>query len=82
MILVNGVLENTAIIEQDLNTGRVVQFADGDGDTYGGLIDEVAIFNVALSEDDIINIIDNGLEGMLSVFDKEKLATTWANIKR
>ena len=81
-ILVNGVLENTAKIEQDVKTGRVVQFADGDGDTYGGLIDEVAIFNVALSEDDIINIMDNGLAGMLSVFDKGKLATTWANIKK
>jgi hypothetical protein len=82
MIFVNGVLENTAKIEQDLNTGRVVQFADGDGDTYGGLIDEVAIFNVVLSEDDIINIMNNGLAGMLSVFDKGKLATTWANIKK
>lgn len=82
MIFVNGVLENTAKIEQGLNTGRVVQFADGDGDTYGGLIDEVAIFNVALSEDDITNIMGNGLGGMLSVFDKGKLATTWANIKK
>ncbi len=81
-IFVNGVLENTVNINQDVKTGRVLQFADGDGDTYGGLIDEVVIFNVALSEDDIINIMDNGLEGALSVPDKGKLATTWANIKK
>ena len=81
-IFVNGVLESTAKIEQDLNTGRVLQIADGDGDTYGGLIDEVAIFNVALSEEDILNIMNNGLMGMLAVSNKGKLATTWANIKK
>jgi hypothetical protein len=79
---VNGVLENAAKIEQDLNTGRVLQIADGDGDTYGGLIDELAIFSVALSEDDIINIMDNGLMGMLAVSNKGKLATTWGQLKQ
>ena len=80
-IYVNGVLENTNALTQELNTGRVVQFAEGDGDSYGGLLDEIAIFNVVLSEDDIVNIM-GGLGGVLSVSDTGKLATTWANIKK
>jgi hypothetical protein len=81
-IFVNGELEATAKIEQDVKTGRVLQFADGDGDCYGGIIDEVAIFNVVLGEDDIMNIMDNGLDRMLFVPDEGKLATTWADIKK
>jgi len=81
-IFVNGVLENTAKVEQDVKTNRVLQFADGDGDCYGGIIDEVVIFNVVLSEDDITNIMDNGLDRMLFVPDEGKLATTWGNIKK
>ena len=80
-ILVDGVLEAEAKIEQDFNTGRVVQIADGDGDCYGGIIDEVAIFNVVLSEDDIQNIMNKGLEGMTAVSSAGKLTTTWGVIK-
>ena len=81
-ILVDGVLENTAKIEQDVNTGRVVQFADGDGDCYGGLIDEVAIFNVVLTEDDIKTIMTRGLEGISAVSPRSKLSTTWGDLKK
>jgi hypothetical protein len=84
-ILVNGVLENTAKIEQDVKTGRVVQFADGDGDCYGGLIDEVAIFTVVLTENDIKSIMANGLEkatGMTAISSAGKLTTTWGDIKQ
>jgi hypothetical protein len=81
-ILVNGELEATALVEQDLNTGRVLQIADGDGDCYGGIIDEVALFNVVLTEDDIKTIMNKGLEGMTAVSPSGKLATTWADIKQ
>jgi hypothetical protein len=81
-IFVNGELEATAKIEQDLNTGRVLQIADGDGDCYGGIIDEVALFNVVLTEDDIKNIMDIGLAAsMVAVEPSGKLTTTWAAIK-
>jgi len=49
-----------------------------------GVLDEVAIFNVALSEEDIKNIATSGLEkalGMTPVSLSDKLATTWASIK-
>jgi len=80
-IFVNGELEATAKIEQDVNTDRVVQFADGDGDCYGGIIDEVAIFNVALSEDLISDIMTKGL-APTAVSPSGKLATTWSEIKK
>ena len=49
-----------------------------------GLIDEVAVFNVALSEDDINNILDEGLEratGITAVSSAGKLAATWGWIR-
>jgi len=54
-------------------------------DDYEGLIDEVAVFNVALSEEDIKDIMKFGLEkaitGKTAVSAAGKLATTWAATK-
>lgn len=47
-----------------------------------GIIDDVGIFNVALSKDEIDTIMDNGLEEAAAVDAVGKLTTTWANIKR
>ncbi len=47
-----------------------------------GIIDDVALFNVALSEDDMNTIMDNGVEEAAAVEPTNKLATTWAKIKR
>lgn len=46
-----------------------------------GAIDEVAIFKVALSEDDIKSIMNEGLVQALAVGPSGKLATTWASVK-
>lgn len=51
---------------------------------YNGLIDEVAIFNVGLEEEDIQTIMDKGLEdslGLTAVDLSGKLTTSWAAIK-
>ena len=51
---------------------------------YNGLIDEVAIFNVALEEEDIQDITEKGLEaalGLAAVEPGGKLAASWAAIK-
>lgn len=62
----------------------------GSGGTKGdvgpviGVIDEVAVFNVALTEDDINDIMNSGLEmalGITAVSSAGKLALTWAKIK-
>jgi len=49
-----------------------------------GSIDEVAIFNVALSQNDIQNLMNNGLvgSGAVSVEATGKLTTTWAQLKK
>ena len=49
---------------------------------FRGIIDEVAIFNVVLSEDDINTIMDDGLDKAAAVSPSDKLTTTWANIKQ
>ena len=52
---------------------------------FHGLIDEVAVFNVALTEDDIKSIMKNGIAkatGIAAVSPAAKLATTWASIKK
>lgn len=48
---------------------------------FTGVLDEVGVFNKPLSEDDLISIMENGLEDSLSVSPDEKIATTWGRIK-
>jgi hypothetical protein len=47
-----------------------------------GIIDEVALFNVALQPEDIQIIMNKGLSSMLAVSLQEKLANTWGEIKK
>ncbi|MDQ1327688.1 MAG: LamG protein [Candidatus Poribacteria bacterium] len=60
----------------------------GGGSRFRGLLDEIAIFSVALSEADIKTIADNGLSSALalggtsSVTPASKLATTWGDVKQ
>ena len=49
---------------------------------FRGIIDDVAIFNVVLSEDEITQIMEDGLEEAFDVSAPGKLTTTWAYIKR
>jgi len=53
-------------------------------DILNGIIDEVALFNVSLTEQDIQTLMNNGLKeslGLAAVVSSGKLATTWAGIK-
>jgi len=47
-----------------------------------GLFDEVAIFNVDLTEKQIKAIMDNGLQAALGVDPQGKLATSWGMLKK
>ena len=51
------------------------------GQFLSGIIDDVAIFNVALSEGEIKSLMTVGLEQAAGVEPSNKLTTTWANIK-
>ena len=46
-----------------------------------GIIDEVAIFRTLLSDEEIKDIMDNGLSALAAVEPSDKLATTCAGIK-
>ena len=48
---------------------------------FHGIIDEVAIFNVALTEDDIKSIMTKGLKSVSAVSPAGKLASVWSTIK-
>ncbi len=52
------------------------------GSSYTGIIDEVGVFNAALSDEDLTEIMENGLEKTaFAVHPSEKLTTTWGKIK-
>ena len=50
-------------------------------ETLNGMLYEVALFEVALSEEDINTLMDQGLSTLTAVEPTGKLATTWAGIK-
>lgn len=51
-------------------------------DWFTGLIDEVAIFDVALTESDIAKIMIDGLKASAAVSSADKLAITWGNLRQ
>jgi hypothetical protein len=68
-------------------TTGVLQFATHslNKGRFPGAIDEVAIFNAVLDEEDIQDIMENGLEnifGPRAVSYAGKLATTWGSIRQ
>lgn len=48
---------------------------------WNGVMDDVAIFNKALSEQEINEIMKNGLGRILALEPREKLAVTWGMVK-
>jgi hypothetical protein len=87
LLYVDGVLETTTGgndigVDTDTGTQQVVIGARlANHVNAEGLIDEVAIFSVELSNDDIVAIMEQGLTGALGVDPRGKIATTWANLR-
>jgi hypothetical protein len=54
---------------------------DGYQQHFNGILDEVAIFDVALTVNEIEAIMTQGLEKTFAVSPSSKLANTWASIK-
>jgi len=55
--------------------------AGGDPLHTQGIIDDVVIFNVALEQEDIQTLMNQGLSFVLAVSSEDKIATTWSSIK-
>ncbi len=89
MLYVNG--ERVAEVkvgqpdETNKNENGSIWLARWKGDVgwdFIGVLDEVAIFNTALTEDDLNTVMAEGLQEALSVAPTGKLTTVWGNIKR
>lgn len=87
-IYIDGVAESTMTLNTDAidaDDGPLYIGRDTccDGRFGNAIIDEVAIFNVALGADDIQVLMDKGLSASLltPVEPADKLPTTWANVK-
>lgn len=69
--------EKPLLIGIYLATGQHAQW----GAFFSGLIDDVAIFNTVLADDEIESIMKFGLEKAASIEASNKLTLTWATIK-
>ena len=83
-----GYIDGKKVVEGDSqkpgeNDEDVSVGAGGGGVRYWliGAVDEPAIFDRALSEAEINELMDNGMQAVLAVNTSNKLATTWGNIK-
>ena len=84
-VYVDGELEASNAAAGPFKTGaKYIGSRDDKQEAYTGLIDEIAFFNVALSEDDVKAIADSGLSvvlGFAAVSPQAKLTTAWAELK-
>ncbi len=85
-IFVNGVKEDQYSVADavPLSDADLVfaSYTHAGGNGYVGLLDEIAIFNVALEEEEIKRVMQDGISALTSpVESKGKLSTTWGGIK-
>ena len=73
----NPLTDKPFLIGIYLATGQHGQW----GQFLGAIVDDVAVFNVALSDDDIETLMNDGLQKAASVDASGKLTTTWAALK-
>jgi hypothetical protein len=82
---IDGKLEQSTGADANLNIGTEAEARLGrssqqsaSADWYAGLIDEVRVYNKALSNDEVKQNFD---KGATAVFPAEKLSVTWGRIK-
>ena len=81
-IYVDGVLDGEdkiggALVPND----EVLWLGRGAGPFLDGRMDEVRISNIARTQQEIQSLMEKGIEGVLAVSPKDKLAMTWGNLK-
>ena len=84
-VYVDGKLEASIAAAGAFKTGpKFIGSRDDKQEAYTGIIDEIAFFNIALTDNDVEEIADGGLSaalGFAAVSPQAKLTTTWAKIK-
>ncbi len=66
---------------RDTSEVNIGGWTNNTSETLNGMLYDVAVFSVALSEADINELMDDGIETLLPVEPTDKLATTWGSIK-
>ena len=84
-VYVDGELEASNAAAGPFITGpKFIGSRNDKQEAFTGLIDEIAFFNVSLSEADVKTIAESGLSvalGFAAVSPQSKLTTTWAKLK-
>ena len=81
-IYIDGVLDGEGKIDGDIVPNNdVLWLGRGAGPFLEGRMDEVRISNIARSEEEIQELMNKGIEGVLAVRPQDKLATTWGKLK-
>lgn len=78
----NGAISPVTFV--NIGIGDLYEVPAGFNYKFSGIVDEVAIFNKAIDEDDIQNIMNDGLGktlGVAAVDSSGKLAATWGEIR-
>lgn len=78
---IDGVEKAKTQVQGKIKDGGILYIGQypQDGYQFIGLLDEVAIFNVARTEDELVESMKKGVA--LAVEASGKLTTTWGNIK-
>ena len=81
-IYIDGVLDGEGKIGGNITPNDdVLWLGRGAGPFLQGRMDEVRISNIARSEQEIQELMNKGIEGVLAVKPQDKLATTWGKLK-
>ena len=56
-------------------------FREGSGHYWKGMLDDMALFNRALSGDEVEEIMNEGLETVMAVTPQNRLTVMWGRIK-
>lgn len=81
-IYIDGVLDGEGKLGGDIVPNNdVLWLGRGAGPFLEGRMDEVRISNTARSQQEIQELMNKGIEGVLAVKPQNKLATTWGKLK-
>lgn len=81
-IYIDGVLDGEGKLGGEIVPNNdVLWLGRGAGPFLEGRMDEVRISNIARSEEEIQELMNKGIEGVLAVKPQDKLTTTWGRLK-
>ena len=81
-IYIDGVLDGEGKIGGNITPNNdVLWLGRGAGPFLEGRMDEVRISNIARSEQEIQELMNKGIEGVLAIKPQDKLTTTWGKLK-